>query len=382
MALSRRALIGGGAVALAGLAARPSLAAIEMRDAALDAAAKGGIDAHACPGVQIAVAERGAMTASRGYGRANLETGTPVSPQSVFRIASLTKQFTAAAVLALSARGVLALDAPVSRHLPFMAKLKPVTALELMHQTAGLKSDEGIASPPADASGVKTQVRLAQAIAEQPAPFDFDPGTAWLYSNANYILLGGLIEAAAGKPLAEVMAELIFRPLGLTRTALDHAEDVVPGRASGYTPTGDNARPFANAAYIPIIEAGGAGAMRSSAEDLCRWHDALLGGRLLDAKHLDLMLAPGRLRDGRLSGANRLRKEDDAAYGDMQYACGLLVSPPGDARPLITHYGGINGFGSLLETRTDTRTTIAVLCNGDMGPDLPFRAIRRAVWPA
>jgi D-alanyl-D-alanine carboxypeptidase len=90
------------------------------------------------------------------------------------------------------------------------------------------------------------------------------------------------------------------------------------------------------------------------------------------------MMTPGRLRDGRLSGANRFSPQD-ASYGEVQYACGLLVSPPSDPQRTIIHYGAIDGFAAVLETYVDLGLTVAILCNGDMGPDLPFRSVRRLI---
>jgi D-alanyl-D-alanine carboxypeptidase len=382
MGISRReAMIGG--VAMAGTAgataANGAAPGIEPAIAtSVEQAVRQAIQAHACPGAQIAIARQGAPLLSKGFGAANLETGTPVDERSVFRIGSLTKQFTAAAVIRLAADGRISLDDPVAKHLPFMGKLKTVSLLELLHQTAGLHSDEESPFCLPGPEGPKTQVKLAEEIASQAKPFDFEPGTAWLYSNANYIVLGAVVEAVAGKPFAEAMPALVFDPLGLTSTAADRSGAVVAGRASGYTPVVKRAEPFDHAAYVEVAYAGGAGALRSTALDLCRWHAALLSNRLFGRRWVELMMTPGRLRDGRLSGANRFSPQD-ASYGEVQYACGLLVSPPSDPQRTIIHYGAIDGFAAVLETYVDLGLTVAILCNGDMGPDLPFRSVRRLI---
>jgi CubicO group peptidase (beta-lactamase class C family) len=327
----------------------------------------------------VAIAQAGDIVFSRGYGIANLETRAPVSERSVFRIASLTKQFTAGAVIKLAAMGALGLENPVQRYLPFMRDRPETTLLELMHHTAGFHDNEAVA--PLHAGAAETQITLAEEIARQDQVFDFAPGTAWRYSNANYIVLGAVIEAVSGKSLGAAMAELIFAPLGLSATAVDQAADIVANRASGYSATGDVRAPFENAALLEVSDAGGAGAMRSTASDLCRWHEALLSGRLFSQSYIDLMVTPGRLRDGRLSGANRFLPQD-AQYGDTQYAGGLLVSPPSDPHPSLLHYGYINGFACMLQTFTGADVTLAVLCNGDVGPATPFRAMRRVVTDA
>lgn len=368
------------------IASAPSLA---MLPAAVKAKAAGGdpavekammeaIHAQACPGASVAIARKSVIIGAQGYGFSNIETHSPASEHSIFRIGSLTKQFTAAAILRLAQMGRVDIHAPAATYLPSLQALKPFTLLELMNHTAGLHSDEGEEASLASATPAKTQIELAGDIARQPEPFDFDPGTAWLYSNANYIVLGAIIESVTQAPFSRAMSELVFTPLGLQTLAVDKPSEVVADRASGYSAVEDGGFPFENAAYLDVSQAGGAGAMRGSVSDLCRWHDALLGNKFLDPQHLAVMLSPGRLRNGRPGSTNRFLAED-AHYGDVEYACGLLISGPSDPNPSILHYGAINGFASVLQTYMKSRTTFAVLCNGDIGPASPFRAVRAAV---
>lgn len=371
-----------GSAALSASAAFARPVAHARPASAITAAVNDSLARHGTPGAAVEVVQHGRVLFSRGFGLGNLETGTPVTPASVFGIGSLTKQFAAAAAIKLAALGKLDLRAPVAEHLPAFRPLKAFSTLELMHQTAGLHSDEG---GEGSAAAVKTltQIELAGEIAAQQQPFDFDPGSAWLYSNANYIVLGALIESVTGQSLAQAMRALVLAPLGLDELACDVASDIVPHRASGYTATGEAGAPFVKAAYLDPSQAGGAGAMRGTARALCQWHHALLSGRLFDQAHLDLMLAPGRLRDGRPASANRF-SADDAHYGDTEYACGLLVTGPSDPRPSILHYGAISGFCAVLQTYRRDGLTFAALCNADIGPDVPFRGIRKAVvegWP-
>lgn len=335
------------------------------------AAVQAAMTAGASPAVQVAVAREGRIQYSRGFGLANIEGRRGLRRNGVFRIGSLSKQFTAAACLRLASAHLLDLDAPISTWLPCMAHLPATTPLELMHQTAGFRSDETAAA----LAGTPSQIDLARAIASQEQPFDFPPGAAWRYSNANYVVLGAIIEAVTGKPLAQAFDDLVFAPAGLRRTRMDGDGVVMPHRVTGYSH--DERGELVLAPPIAIAQAGGAGALLSTADELCRWHRALLGRHLFDASYVDLMTAPGRLRDGRLSGANRFAPED-ASYGEVQYACGLLVSPPEDANPSLLHYGYIDGFSAMLQTYTRTQLTIAVLCNCDPGPDLPFRGVRAA----
>ena len=147
MQISRRALVGAGVVGAAAsmLAPNPAHARqLSIRARRINQAALAAIEAGACPGLQVAIAQAEDIVFSRGYGMANLETRTPVSERSVFRIASLTKQFTAGAVIKLAAMGALELETPVQRYLPFMRELPETTLLELMHHTAGLHDNEAV----------------------------------------------------------------------------------------------------------------------------------------------------------------------------------------------------------------------------------------------
>ena len=330
------------------------------------------------PGFQLAVMEQGQFVYHQSGGKANLATGEAVSSTSVFRIASLSKQFTAAAILKLAQMGKLELNAPISRYLPFTAVLPEIRVIELIHQTAGLHSDESEVAEIESETKNRTQIDLAKEIAAQSNPVDFLPGTAWFYSNANYIMAGALIEQVSGKALPRAFRELIFSPLRLKKIAMDYADDDVARRVVGYSHAENQPPAFVPAAFMKVEEAGGAGALRGTASDLCRWHHALLNGRLLDPAHLQIMLAPGRLRDGRLSGANRFSPED-AHYGDVQYGCGVLVSPASDAHPNIMHYGFISGFSAMLLTELKARRTVAILFNADPGPALPFSKLRKLI---
>ncbi|MEZ5683183.1 MAG: serine hydrolase domain-containing protein [Novosphingobium sp.] len=198
---------------------------------------------HGVPGAAVAVARAGVPYYSHGFGIANLETASPVTPTTVFRYGSITKQFAAAAAIKLASQGKLDLGAPVFEYLPVFKQLKPFSTLELMHQTAGLHSDES-EELPSQAFKARDQIELAAEIASQAKPFDFDPGTAWLYSNANFIVLGAVIEQVTKVPLAQAMEALVYGPLNLSSMAIDTPDQIVAGRASGYSQTGDPGRPL------------------------------------------------------------------------------------------------------------------------------------------
>ncbi|MHB1872182.1 MAG: serine hydrolase domain-containing protein [Steroidobacteraceae bacterium] len=306
------------------------------------------IRSGACPGVVARVTRRGRdiFTIARGF--ANLETDTKMAPDGIFRVGSVTKQFTAALVLKLASMGKLKLDDPAQHYLPFFPADRPFTLRELANQTAGIHTEEGNGSCMPGVSTSPPQVELALAISKQKKLFDFPPGTAWLYSDANYIVLGAVVEKVTAKPIAAAASELIFQSFELKRTAFDSSAAVVPGRVSGYSRSHGASGNFIHAAYIDIVEAGGAGAMRSCSGDLCRWQEALFSNRLFSARWTQAMITPGRLRNGRVSGSHRFLPQDNASYGDVQYGMGLLIAPPGPAGRSVQHYGFVNGFAAVL----------------------------------
>lgn len=381
MRLNRRELLSAGIGLAGGLAASSDLfgavpagpATSTVDKNPLRGLTSSAVASHATPGVALVVWKHGREVYSSYEGLANLETATPVAANSVFRIGSLTKQFTAALILKLVAEGRLSLDDKVQTHLPFLAQRDPFTMAELLHHTAGIHDSEQAPSGPL------TQLELARALSGMEPFFDFPPGTAWRYSNAGYILAGAVIESVTGRPLADAAKSLLFEPLGLTRAAFDTVSEVVEGRVSGYTPSDGAAPAFTNADYLDVAMAGGAGAMRATAFDLCRWHHLLFQGDYLPKSLVQAMLTPGRLRGGALSSSRR----DDPqaqAMGDVQYGYGFFLDAHTvDHHPVAGHHGGINGFAAYLASHPTSGVTYACLCNADTHPGLPLRDIRRRV---
>lgn len=388
MSISRRkflsissALAAGASLASSAIAScRPPARAITraLSQKKLDEIVERTVSDAKSPAIAVSVWKDGKPVYFNNRGLANLETKTAVANSSVFRIGSLTKQFAAALVLKLAFQGKLSLDDSAHKYLPVLKKHKSFSILELLHHTAGVHDgDYGFINPSA---AQKSQFELAYSVANQPNFFDFPPGTAWLYSNANYILMGAIIERVTGKTLAQAADALLFSPIGLNLTAFDDPSTVVVGRVSGYTPTQDSKILFQNADYIDVIQTGAAGAMRSTASDLCKWHYALFNSRVVPAEFVKIMMTPGKLRDGRLSSSNRF-SPDDKAMGDVQYGLGLFLdNSTNDGTLIALHNGAINGFASYLATHVQSNLTVACLCNIDMRPELPFRDIRRAVF--
>lgn len=383
MRAARREVLGMGlgasALVLAGAPA--SAAPADDRTKALTALAAGLVREGHSAGVQIGVASSAGRPFVGGHGFANLETGTRVSPASVFRIASCTKQFTAAAVLLLAERGKLALDQPIGTFFAGFPKGDQVTVHQLLTHTSGLH-DYVYGGMPADTPGEwQHDPDRHRFLAKMAQPFDFEPGSHWSYSNSGYTLLGELIEKLSGKTYAEFVRAGLLEPAGMASTALDEPGDVVPGRAAGYALDGNRAGAFRNAFWggLPIAEGG----LRSTAGDLLRWNAALFGGRILSRASLDRMIEPARVKDGRPVGEAHFTPpgqnpgKPPAFVSEPNYGCGLEVCRM-FGRRVIWHSGGIRGFNALLFHFADDALDLALLSNTDNGLVTAFEAMLRA----
>ena len=200
------------------------------------------------PGIAVLIArnEKAIFRAARG--RANIELDVPLTAADTFRIASVTKTFTAALVIKLAEKGELSLDAPLKKFLSDFPGAENITIRELLNHTAGV-SDQ--APPSAIQPGFSRRdvdiTTLIAEIAKRPAAFA--PGASQSYSNAGFILLGAVIEKVTGKPWHVALDELILRPLGLRNTRYGSASVIIPGRVAGYT-TDTPGRKIENAPYI------------------------------------------------------------------------------------------------------------------------------------
>jgi len=336
-------------------------------EAKIDAAAKQDVDSGRVAGAAVAVLRNGKLVFAKGYGRANLELAAPVNARTVFRIGSLTKQFTAAGVLLLAEQGKLNIDDKLSLYLPDFPRANEVTLRDLLDHTSGIHNfTEGPVINKISTSGATVE-ELVTDIASQSPLYDFEPGKGWWYSNSNYALLGAVIEKVSGESWGAFMKAEIFDKLGMADTAADDARDVVPGRASGYTLIGGTAGKFRNADFTDMSVPYAAGALRSTAEDMARWNAALFGGKLLKPQSLKEMLAPGRLRNGAenqtaIAWPGAKAFPPPAGFVPGPYAFGLEHHSQ-DARRIIGHDGSIAGFDAVMQNYIDEGLTIIVLTN-------------------
>ena len=284
----------------------------------------------------VLVARDGEVLLDRGYGFANREWSVPNDGDTKFRLGSVTKQFTAVAIMLLNERGLVDLDAPVKTYLPDAPDAwDGVTVRHLLTHTAGVPNFTDFDDYGASKTLPATMDSLIGRFRDRP--LDFQPGEGWSYSNSGYILLTAIVEKASGKSYAEFVAETLFQPLGMADSGYDSHAAVLPRRASGYAPT---ARGIVNADYIDMSIPQGAGALYSTTRDLLKWEQGLFGGRLLTPASLALLTTPVR----------------------NQYAFGLAVTQAG-GNTTIAHSGGIEGFNTHMAWDPDRRMTVIVLGN-------------------
>jgi CubicO group peptidase (beta-lactamase class C family) len=333
----------------------------------IDAAVRGDVASGRVAGAAVAVLRNGHLVFAKGYGRANLELAAPVNANTVFRIGSLTKQFTAAGMLLLAEQGKLTIDDKLSLYLPNFPRANEVTLRDLLNHTSGIHNfTEGPEIDRISTSGATVQELVAD-IARQSPLYDFEPGKGWWYSNSNYALLGAVIEKVTGKTWAAFMRDEIFDKLGMADTSADDAHDVVPGRASGYVLVQGAAGKFRNADFTDMSVPYAAGALRSTAVDLARWNEALFGGKLLKQTSLKEMLAPGLLRNGAenqtvIAWPGGKASPPPAGFVPGYYAYGLDHHSEGGRR-VVGHDGSIAGFDSVMQSYVDDGLTIIVLTN-------------------
>jgi CubicO group peptidase (beta-lactamase class C family) len=332
-------------------------------------------------GLAVGIAEKGQIRLAAGYGVADLESGTPVTERTVFRIGSVTKEFTAAAVLLLAERGKLSIDDPIQKYFPGFPRGGEVTIRHLLTHTSGIHNYTAIADfmPVASRQDRSTAEMVSYIAAAKPL-YDFEPGTGWNYSNSGYLMLGAIIEKVSGLRFDEFLQANILDPLGLKDTKVDDLAQVVPDRAEGYEKSKDAPSGFANAGFISMSAAAAAGAMRSTVSDLLKWHEALLGGKLLKPQSVAMMTAPGRLKDGRVSSLGRSAARPEQAP-PSEYGFGISTSQRSGRRS-VGHGGAIHGFNAWLNSFPDDGVTIVLLTNTSGGSNATAPKLVDAVFGA
>ncbi|HEX5758124.1 MAG TPA: serine hydrolase [Thermoanaerobaculia bacterium] len=338
--MSARRAAAGFAFALLAAGAAP-LAAAEGIGERLDAYLRSAYPAGG-PGAAAIVVDDGKVLLREGYGLANLELGVPIEPEMVFRIGSVTKQFTAVAALLLVAEGKLALDDEIIEYLPdYPTGGRKITVEHLLTHTSGIKSYTAL---PEWLPRRREDLTVPQMIALfKDQPMDFAPGEKWAYNNSGYFLLGAVLEKASGQSYEELLRSRIFAPLGMKRTGYGHVEPILPGRVAGYQ---RGRQGWVNAPYLSMTQPYAAGSLVSTVDDLALWNAALDGGQLLPRAALARAWTPYKLRGGKATG-----------YG---YGWGIV---DWRGHHFEEHGGGIDGFQSYVLREPREGLFVAVLSN-------------------
>jgi CubicO group peptidase (beta-lactamase class C family) len=307
-------------------------------------------------GAALAIIQDGEIVYKKGYGMANLDYGVPITPASVFRIGSTSKQFTAFCVALLAREGRVDLDAKITEIFPELPEqvYGGVTVRHLVLHTSGirdylnLQGFRGISD-----EAPYTYDDVLDVLSWQKG-LNFPPGERYLYSNSGYLLLGLLVERASGKKLAEFARERIFEPLGMAHTHFhdDHTH-IVPHRATGYAPREGGGW----AISTTILDLIGDGGVFTTVEDLALWdrvfYDSPYGGEIME-----LILTPGKLSSGER----------------IDYAFGLSVTTYRGLR-VVSHGGGFVGYRAQLMRFPDQRLSVVCLMNTAEGD--PSRLCRQ-----
>jgi CubicO group peptidase (beta-lactamase class C family) len=292
------------------------------------------------PGAAVGVRHGDQTPYLAGFGLADVEWGAAITPDTVFRLGSVTKQFTAAAIMLLVEDGKVGLDDDVQSVLTdYPTQGRRVTIRHLLNHTSGIRNFNSQPDFPE-----RTDLTLAEVIGLfKDLPPDFTPGERYVYSNSGYVLLGAVIEALSGMAYRTFLLERFFRPLGMRQTRYLYDEPIVAKRARGYRlgPKG-----LENARTMSMTLPHAAGALGSTVGDLLTWTHALRSGQAISAQSHAAMIEPARLNDGSLS----------------EYGFGLIGLKFRD-RTAITHLGGINGFATMMAHFQEDDLTVVVLSN-------------------
>jgi D-alanyl-D-alanine carboxypeptidase len=298
------------------------------------------------PGVAVLIAKGDTVVFRAARGSAQIELGVPLATNGVFRIASLTKMFTAATVLRLAELGKLSLDDSLAKYLPDFPDAERITLRELLNHTAGISDRVRDVQPGFSRRDLDTDTLLAEI---RKRPLDFAPGTRWAYSNAGYILLGAVIEKVCGEPWHVALRKHVVDPLGLRHTQYGAQARLIPQRVAGYA-MDPLTHEVNNAAFVSASAPAAAGALVSTLDDLHDWLRALASGRIISDASFRQMITPGAQLPG---GSTRHR-----------YGLGIYIWRVRD-NAMVGHTGQINGFAAFAGYLPQHDITLVALANDE-----------------
>jgi D-alanyl-D-alanine carboxypeptidase len=289
-------------------------------------------------GLSVAVIENGRIVKARGYGLANLETGTPATVNTVYKIASVSKSMMGVATMLLAEDGKLNLDETIDRYFPDAPEAwKAITVRNLVTHTSGIVED------PPGFTPFKQQSDLDVVRSLYSAPLLFKPGERWSYSNAAYFAIADIIRQTSGMSWPDFVTARLFRPLGMATTRVTTTTEIVPHRAEGYI--WNDGRFARTEDWVAVRPSG---AFLSTVLDLAKWEAALRQRRLLKPSSWEQVLAPVRLTNGKTH----------------PYGLGFFLDPwQGHRR--IHHDGGLPGFETIFEHFPDDGLSVLMILNTD-----------------
>ena len=297
------------------------------------------------PGCALLVAKKGEVLLEKGYGIANLELNVPMKSEMIFRIGSITKQFTAIAILQLVDKGQIELSDSIQKFIKgFHSKGKKITIENLLTHTSGIKPYEEIDVKIPNAMRIEFSPKTVIDSLDKLS-LEFEPDTKYNYCNSNYFLLGYIIEQVSGKPYPQYLRENILTPAGLNSTFYENTAEIRPNRANGYSFSDGK---YWNTDFISMSLVYGAGALRSTVSDLYKWHQALYEGKLLKKETFLKAIQPYKLADG---------KQIDYCYGFFNKTENGINS--------IGHGGAIDGFRAIEMYYPNQDIFITLMCNSE-----------------
>jgi D-alanyl-D-alanine carboxypeptidase len=296
------------------------------------------------PSASLAIVRDGEIAYTKGYGRARLEPAEAAEPRMRYSVGSISKQFTAAAVLLLEQQGKLSIEDSVSKYLPELTRANEVTIRMLLSHTSGYQDywpEDYLMPPMLEAT---TSQRILDVWGKKA--LDFDPGTKWQYSNTNFVIAGRIVEMVSGEPLMQFLEEHVFHPLTMKEVWNSDATKLGGMDAQGYSR-------YALGPLRPAPKEGAgwmfaAGELAMPAYDLAQWDISLMNRALLDKRSYDEMFAPVKLKDG----------------SNSNYGLGLFVRDM-SGHLLYEHSGEVMGFTSENYVFPNEKVAIAVLTNQD-----------------
>jgi len=351
--------------------------ASRQRDTAFEDCLFSGLVGPKEPGFAVLVRYDGRTSVQRGYGVRDLRSKTPIDAATNFRLASVTKQFTAMAVMLLVHDGKLRYDQTLARIWPdFPEYGKAITIRQLLNHTSGLPDYEDLMEAVETRSGprwsAERQIQDEEVLAllKAASHAKFERGTSWSYSNSGYVVLGLIVAKVSGVSFSEFLRTRIFAPLHMDNTLVYvKGKNEVRNRAYGHTKEGDA---FRETDQSPTSATLGDGGIYSNLLDLAKWDDALRSHTLLSAEEMQPALTPAKLADGRQPHFPKEAGEDSLHPGQpVFYGFGWFLDPykvPGTpeglgSHPRMWHYGSTMGFRTVIERYMDQALTVIVLCN-------------------